>query len=473
MALDRQFMMDRIMESDAAYDRVFVTGVLSTGIYCLPSCRARKPKPENVQFFSDIQSARNAGLRACKKCRPDEFYAGIDLELEQLEACVARLRLNSSEFKSVDQLADQLGMSSSKLYVLFKKHFHSTPGDYCTRLRVESSCVQLLNSEVAVSDIALDVGFESLSTFYEHFGKQTGMTPSAYRKLNQGAEFLIDLPPFFQFEVLRGYIGRDPESLTERVNGSEIQFTAVYDGAPHTIRLKFETHHADCFVDGPNKVQAHRSITRILGLNQDPSGFELLVRKLGIEEMVGNRIGLRMPMTPGLYDGIVWAILGQQVNLKFAYSLRRRLVELVGQPLENGFYAPPQPHEVANLTVEDLLPLQFSRRKAEYLIDCSRLITSGDLDLELLTRRSATGAEKRLMAIRGFGPWSTHYVMMRAMGFSDCLPVGDTGLTSALQKMFALETRPNVEETRGLMEKFSPYRSLATFHLWQSLKFES
>ena len=180
-----------------------------------------------------------------------------------------------------------------------------------------------------------------------------------------------------------------------------------------------------------------------------------------------------MPLTFSLYDGVVWSILGQQVNLAFAYTLRRRLTELVGTRLSDRLVSPPQAADLAKLEVEDLLPLQFSRRKAEYLIDFSRQLAEGRISLEALEAGSATRAERTLLEVRGLGPWSVHYLMMRAFGFDDCLPVGDTGLTSALQRCFQLETRPNGTETLKLLAPFSPHRSLACLHLWQSLKFES
>jgi AraC family transcriptional regulator of adaptative response / DNA-3-methyladenine glycosylase II len=80
---------------------------------------------------------------------------------------------------------------------------------------------------------------------------------------------------------------------------------------------------------------------------------------------------------------------------------------------------------------------------------------------------SATRAERTLLAIRGLGPWSVNYLMMRSLGFADCVPLGDTGVTSGLQALFKLEERPDIEATKRLMNVFSPYRSLATAHLWQ------
>ena len=73
------------------------------------------------------------------------------------------------------------------------------------------------------------------------------------------------------------------------------------------------------------------------------------------------------------------------------------------------------------------------------------------------------------MAIRGFGPWSTHYLMMRSCGFADCVPVGDSGLATALERVYRLKSRPGADATHKLMAPFAPHRSLATFHFWRSL----
>ncbi len=95
-------------------------------------------------------------------------------------------------------------------------------------------------------------------------------------------------------------------------------------------------------------------------------------------------------------------------------------------------------------------------------------MAEGELRLdEMLT---ATGAGKALLALRGCGPWTAQYVLMRGLGFRDCVPVGDAALTLALQRWFKLETRPDGPETLRLMTPFAPHRSLATFHLWASLK---
>ncbi len=469
--LTRDEMLSVAMASNGEFDRQFITGVLTTGIYCLPSCRARKPKPENIQFFETIAAAQQAGLRACKKCKPDNFFAGIDEDLEKLENAVEALRREPGRYATIADLAESSQFGQSKLFQLVRRHYHTTPAELLFQARVKAACGMLLETENAVSEIAFEVGFETLSTFYEHFGRLTGMTPTSYRKLPNLGAFQVALPPKFHRDVLLSYYGRDPESVSENVTERTLTIAANLQGRPSLLRLELGDSVAECSVTGATSDVAHSAVIRILGLAQDPDGFELTAQKLDNDHLI-QRVGLRIPLTATLYDGIVWAILGQQVNLRFAYTLRRRLIETYGTPLSCGLIAPPTPAIVGGLAVDQLLPLQFSRKKAEYLIDVSRMIANGDLDLERLSAGTATRAESTFLKVRGFGPWSTHYLMMRAFGFSDCYPLGDTGITAALQRFFALAARPDAAQTKALLEPFSPHRSLACFHLWQSLKFE-
>ena len=215
----------------------------------------------------------------------------------------------------------------------------------------------------------------------------------------------------------------------------------------------------------------HRKVARMLGLGLDPAPFEQsLSARPEFQALVAPRLGLRIPLTADVWESLVWAILGQQVNLAFAYSLRRRLTELCGGPRVAGLCAHPGPREVAALEPEALTSLQFSRSKAEYLVLAARAVAEGELPLEALPSGTATAAAAQLSGRRGVGPWTTHYVMMRGCGFGDCVPLGDSGLTAALQRHLDLDHRPGVKETAELMAPFAPHRSLATFHLWASLK---
>jgi AraC family transcriptional regulator of adaptative response / DNA-3-methyladenine glycosylase II len=212
----------------------------------------------------------------------------------------------------------------------------------------------------------------------------------------------------------------------------------------------------------------HEHLLGALGLSIDPSRFETQVlASAELAPLLEGQRGLRVPLIADPFDALVWAVVGQQVNLPFAYRLRRRLIERVSGEIGEGLFAPPSPEAVAALEPDDLGELQFSRAKAGYLVDAARSVVDGRLPLTALHGKSATRIERTLLAVRGIGPWSAHYLMMRCFGFLDCVPLGDTGLATGLERFFALDARPDKQDQLALMSRFSPYRSLATFHLWQ------
>ncbi len=288
--------------------------------------------------------------------------------------------------------------------------------------------------------------------------------------------FDLELPAAYPTARVLTYLGRDPKSLTARVDGQTFAIALWIGGVPSLLRVEFAAGKAGATLEARTpmpadaEIQARDQLWRLLGLNRDPAPFErqiLASRKLA--PLIGGRRGWRILQTPDAFDGLTWAILGQQINLAFAFSLRRRLVERAGTPAPGGLFAPPRPAAVAALEVEELATFQFSRRKAEYLTGVARRIVGGELDLDRLATAPAAEVEAALLAVRGLGPWSAHYVMMRAFGFEDCVPVGDSGLVRGLMKFFALAERPDAAATRELMQPFAPYRSWATFHLWQTL----
>src|SRR5687767_4067296 len=117
-------MYARLLASDADYDGRFFTGVLTTGIYCLPSCKARKPKPENVRFFLTCDAARATGLRPCLKCHPDDFARGADPVLEAIEALVREIRENPAAFADVRAIVRRSGFGTTRAFELFRRHYH-------------------------------------------------------------------------------------------------------------------------------------------------------------------------------------------------------------------------------------------------------------------------------------------------------------------------------------------------------------
>jgi len=175
-------MLARMDAGDSSANGLFITGVLTTGIYCLPSCPARKPKAENVVFFATEDEALEKGLRACKRCRPDDFYAGRDPCRERLARALSVLDQDPSTFPDVAALAEQAGMGLSKLHELTQRYNGSTPAELIHASRVRVAKRLLLEGKVGATDAAFAVGYESVSAFYERFKRATGLTPRAFAR---------------------------------------------------------------------------------------------------------------------------------------------------------------------------------------------------------------------------------------------------------------------------------------------------
>jgi AraC family transcriptional regulator of adaptative response / DNA-3-methyladenine glycosylase II len=468
MRMTKATMYARVLAGDATCNGRFFFGVTSTGIYCLPACKARKPKPENTHFFPTCEAARAAGLRACKKCHPDDFARGADPVLADIETLVGEMRTTPHHFADARAVVRRSGFGATRLFELFRLHYHTTPADLLLRARLAAAKKLLIASpHQSLVRIATDVGFESLSVFHEHFRRLNGLTPAAYRELKSTRTFTLALPAGYPLGYLRRALSRDLHSITERLEGDRYAGVVQLSEGPALLRLRLAPTEVVAEISTDSGPEAHALVVGVLGLDQDASAFARLAKKLGLARLVAGRSELRIAQTPSVFDGVLWSIVGQQINFPFACLLRRRLVERAGTPFAEGLYAPPTPAAVAALTPSDLLPLQFSRQKADYVIAISRLIAGGELDLAVLRTMSATRAERTLLAIRGIGPWSVNYVMMRALGFPDCVPLGDTGVTSGLLDLLKLDDRPDVTATCRLMAMFSPHRSLATAHLWQ------
>jgi len=467
MRWTKEHLYERILVKDTSFNGRVLTGVLTTGIYCLPSCPARKPLIGNVRFFESEPAAQAAGLRPCKRCRPDAFYRGDDADLARLEAAMAQAVARPVAFPEVEALAEATGVGVTKLKDLFRDHAHQQPAVFLQRVRIQVACDRLAAGQGDLAELGFASGYESASGFHEAFRRQTGLSPGAYRTLLASDHFTLPMPAGLRVTDVLAFHGRDGQSLSERVEGACLKKAFLCGGRASVLTMTFGEKSIAVSLAGASgpaaMAVAHGAALRLLGWQGDPSAFEL-----AHPDLARGREGLRVLLTLDPFEALVWAILGQQVNLAFAYALRRDLIRLAGVPAVDGLTAHPDAARIAALEVKDLQALRFSLRKAEYLLHATKEVASGRLKLEdLLT---ATSASRRLLALRGCGPWTAQYVLMRGLGFRDGVPVGDAGLTLALQRWFKLEARPDGPETLRLMAPFAPHRSLATFHLWASLK---
>jgi len=178
--IDAEKAWRAVLRRDRSFDGRFVTGVLTTGIYCRPSCAARHPDRGNVRFFADGTGARAAGLRACKRCRPDEVgrdEAAVLAAIDEIKASEGNPQLA--------ELAQAVGYSPSHFQRVFTRATGLSPAAYARALREERAREALSNGG-SVTEAIYDAGFEAPSRFYDSMGGKLGMAPSAWVRGGEG-----------------------------------------------------------------------------------------------------------------------------------------------------------------------------------------------------------------------------------------------------------------------------------------------
>jgi len=179
--------------------------------------------------------------------------------------------------------------------------------------------------------------------------------------------------------------------------------------------------------------------------------------------------GMRIPQAPSVFETLISAILEQQVNLSFAHQVKQALIETYGGRLEfegRRYNAFPEPAALAIVTPGELRRLKISGPKARYLIGLSRATLDGSLDLEGLRALEPERAHARLMEQDGVGPWTAHYVGLRALGHLDCLPAADVGLRKVIGEFYGFRKPPSAARVQKLAARWTGWRSYATFYLW-------
>lgn len=182
--------------------------------------------------------------------------------------------------------------------------------------------------------------------------------------------------------------------------------------------------------------------------------------------------GLRLIGIPDLFEALGWAIIGQQINLTFAYQLKKRMVEAFGEKYTYGnqdHYSFPIPEMIASLKPEDLREMQFSNSKARYLINLAQAVVEGKLVKQELQLLSISEASDHLCQLKGVGPWSAHYAIMKCLRFPNAFPIADVGLHNAIKNQLKLAEKPSIEQIQELATNWKGWESYATFYLWHSL----
>jgi AraC family transcriptional regulator of adaptative response/methylated-DNA-[protein]-cysteine methyltransferase len=182
-ALPSEIAMRRALAArDAVFDGVFVYGVVTTGVYCRPSCASRPAKPGNVRFFPGPDAAERAGLRSCKRCKPRAMH---DQAVERMQTLARYIEAHAEEPLSLQKLSARVHISPAHLQRTFKNVIGISPKAFhdAARLRLLKGA---LKAGKGVLESITEAGFQSTSRVYGHAMRNLGMTPSAYRRGGEG-----------------------------------------------------------------------------------------------------------------------------------------------------------------------------------------------------------------------------------------------------------------------------------------------
>ncbi|TCP59487.1 DNA-3-methyladenine glycosylase II [Tumebacillus sp. BK434] len=191
-----------------------------------------------------------------------------------------------------------------------------------------------------------------------------------------------------------------------------------------------------------------------------------------MQNLTAELSGLHLLLDSGPFESMILSIIGQQVNLTFAENLKRGLVELCASSIDvadSTHFAFPSPEQIARLEYDQLRPLKFSQRKAEYVIDFSRGVADGRIDLAALETMSNEEAIDSLVKLRGIGRWTAECVLLFGLGRPDLLPAADIGLRNAIQHFWGWDHQPTELEVRAFAQGWQGYESYATYYLWTAL----
>jgi AraC family transcriptional regulator of adaptative response/methylated-DNA-[protein]-cysteine methyltransferase len=183
--IDADKAWDAFTRRDRRFDGRFVIGVLTTGIYCRPSCAARQPQRQNVRFFADGGEARAAGLRACKRCRPDEVARDEAAVLAAIDEIKSSANDDPGGLPQLAELAQAVGYSPTHFQRVFTRATGLSPAAYARALR-EERAREALSSGGSVTDAIYEAGFEAPSRFYDALDGKLGMAPSAWARGGEG-----------------------------------------------------------------------------------------------------------------------------------------------------------------------------------------------------------------------------------------------------------------------------------------------
>ncbi|MED4796079.1 Ada metal-binding domain-containing protein [Priestia megaterium] len=293
---------------------------------------------------------------------------------------------------------------------------------------------------------------------------------------------LINLPVEFDMKENLGYLLREENECMFEIEGETItRVIAVEENRALVLIHANDKQQLVVHFLGETrpKIKSKRAevvryIQEWFDLNNDLTPFYEMAKKDPLLiKPVQDFYGLRNLGIPDLFEALCWGVLGQQINLSYAYTLKRRFVEKFGRSVEwnsKKYWFFPTYEEVAKLTIEDLADIKMTVKKCEYIIGIAQLMVNGELSKEsLMKMKDFKRVEKSLIKIRGIGPWTANYVLMRCLRFPNAFPIDDVGLINSIKSLANMDRKPTKEEIMEYSIPWKGWESYATFYLWRVL----
>jgi AraC family transcriptional regulator, regulatory protein of adaptative response / DNA-3-methyladenine glycosylase II len=475
-----------VQSKDARFDGWFVTAVLTTGIYCRPSCPVRPPFAKNVDFYPTAAAAQGAGFRACKRCRPDASPGSPEWNVRgDVVARTMRLIADGTvDREGVTGLAARVGYTTRQLERLLQAEVGANPLSLARAQRTQTARVLIETTTLPFGDVAFASGFSSIRQFNDTIREVCALTPTELRARAKtkfghrepvGAGVLsVRLPVRtpFAFEGLFGHLAATAVPGVEEVRDGAYRRTLRLPSGNGIVGLTPHPDHVRCDVvldDFRDLSTAIARCRRLLDLDADPEAvIDVLSADPTLAAVVAKAPGQRIPRTVDEQELAMRVVIGQQVSTKAARTHARRLVEAYGTPVHdaNGSLTHVFP-TAAQLAGIDPAALAFPKTRQRTFLTLARALADGDVVLDPGCDWNA--AREQLLAIRGVGPWTAEVIAMRALGDPDAFPASDLGVIVAARQ---LGLPDDVKALTDYSARWRPWRAYATQHLWTALEHE-
>ncbi|BBY31095.1 DNA-3-methyladenine glycosylase 2 family protein [Mycolicibacterium sediminis] len=472
-----------VQSKDGRFDGWFVTTVLTTGIYCRPSCPARPPRARNVRFLPTAAAAQGAGFRACKRCRPDASPGSPEWNV-RTDAVARAMRLiadGTVDREGVTGLATRVGYTTRQLERLLQAEVGANPLAMARAQRTQTARMLIETTDMPFGDVAFAAGFASIRQFNDTVRAACASTPTELRLqartprragTTTGAGFMsvkLAVRRPFAYEGLFGHLAASGIPGVEEFRDGAYRRTMRLPSGNAVVSLRPHPDHVRCDLmldDVRDLSTAIARTRRLLDLDADP---EAVVDHLGADQhlaaVVAKAPGQRLPGTVDAEELAVRVVLGQQVSVKAARTHARRLVEAYGSPIddvEGGLtHVFPDSTQLADI---DPALMAFPKSRQRTLVGLVRGLLDGFVSLG--PGSDWNTAREQLLALPGIGPWTTEVIAMRGLGDPDAFPASDLGVLSAAKQLdLPFDARALVAHS----SRWRPWRAYATQHLWTAL----